>query len=98
MAEHLGYEPYEPGRTKTRVVAWQSCPLNRVYPVLSIDAIIARSTGSQVANRAAYVAVGVNLEGERDVLGLWLSLSGGEDAKQWMTMLTELRNHGLWTL
>ncbi len=51
--------------------------------------------GSQVANRPVYVAIGVNLEGERDVLGLWLGPSGGEGAKQWMTMLTELRNRGL---
>jgi transposase-like protein len=42
-----------------------------------------------------YVAIGVNLDGERDVLGLWLGPSGGEGAKQWATMLTELRNRGL---
>jgi transposase-like protein len=42
-----------------------------------------------------YVAIGVNLDGERDVLGLWLGPTGGEGAKQWMTMLTELRNRGV---
>jgi putative transposase len=77
------------------MVAWQSRPLDRVYPVLLIDAIVVKVRGSQVANRPVYVAIGVNLEGERDVLGLWLGLSGGEGAKQWMTMLTELRNRGL---
>ncbi len=41
-----------------------------------------------------YVAIGVNIVGERDVLGLWLGPSGGEGAKQWATMLTELRNPG----
>ena len=41
-----------------------------------------------------YVAIGVNIAGERDVLGLWLGPSGGEGAKQWATMLTELRNPG----
>ena len=51
--------------------------------------------GSQVANRPVYVAIGVNLDGERDVLGLWLGPVGGEGAKQWATMLTELRNRGL---
>jgi putative transposase len=77
------------------MVAWQSRPLERVYPVLLIDAIVVKVRGSQVANRPVYVAIGVNLEGERDVLGLWLGPSGGEGAKQWMTMLTELRNRGL---
>jgi putative transposase len=77
------------------MVAWQSRPLDRVYPVLLIDAIVVKVRGSQVANRPVYVAIGVNIEGERDVLGLWLGPSGGEGAKQWMTMLTELRNRGL---
>jgi putative transposase len=62
---------------------------------LLIDAIVVKVRGSQVANRPVYVAIGVNLEGERDVLGMWLGPSGGEGAKQWMTMLTELRNRGL---
>ena len=43
------------------------------------------------ANRPVYVAIGVNLDGERDVLGLWLGPTGGEGAKQWMTVLTELK-------
>jgi len=77
------------------MVAWQSRPLERVYPVLLIDAIVVKVRGSQVANRPVYVALGVNLEGERDVLGLWLGPSGGEGAKQWMSMLTELRNRGV---
>jgi putative transposase len=77
------------------MAAWQSRPLDRVYPVLLIDAIVVKVRGSQVANRPVYVAIGVNLEGERDVLGLWLGPSGGEGAKQWMTMLTELRNRGV---
>jgi putative transposase len=77
------------------MVAWQSRPLERVYPVLLIDAIVVKVRGSQVANRPVYVAVGVNLEGERDVLGLWLGPTGGEGAKQWMSMLTELKNRGV---
>jgi putative transposase len=77
------------------MVAWQSRPLDRVYPVLLTCAIVVKVRGSQVANRPVYVALGVNLEGERDVLGLWLGPSGGEGAKQWMTMLTELRNRGV---
>ena len=66
-----------------------------MYPVLLIDAIVVKVRGSQVANRPVYVAVGVNLAGERDVLGLWLGPTGGEGSKQWATMLTELRNRGL---
>jgi len=63
--------------------------------VLLIDAIVVKVRDSQVANRPVYVAIGVNLEGERDVLGLWLGPSGGEGAKQWMSMLTELKNRGV---
>jgi putative transposase len=75
--------------------AWQNRPLDRLFPVLLIDAIVVKVRDSQVANRPVYVAIGVNLDGERDVLGLWLGPSGGEGAKQWMSMLTELRNRGL---
>jgi transposase-like protein len=77
------------------MVAWQSRPLDRVYPVLLIDAIVVKARDSQVANRPVYVTIGVDLDGEHDVLGLWLGPSGGEDAKQWTSMLTELRNRGV---
>jgi putative transposase len=77
------------------MVAWQNRPLDTLYPVLLIDAIMIKVRDAQVANRPVYVAIGVNLEGERDVLGLWLGPTGGEGAKQWMTMLTELRNRGI---
>ena len=75
--------------------AWQSRPLDPIYAVVLIDAIVIKVRDTQVANRPVYVAIGVNLEGERDVLGLWMGPSGGEGAKQWMTMLTELRNRGV---
>ena len=77
------------------MVAWQNRPLDPLYAVMLIDAIVIKVRGSQVANRPVYVAIGVNLDGERDVLGLWLGPSGGEGAKQWATMLTELRNRGV---
>ena len=77
------------------MLAWQSRPLDRVYPVVLIDAIVIKVRDSQVANRPVYVVIGVNLDGERDVLGLWLGPTGGEGAKQWMTMLTELKNRGV---
>lgn len=75
--------------------AWQSRPLDTVYAVVLIDAIVVKVRDTQVANRPVYVAIGVNLDGERDVLGLWMGPTGGEGAKQWMTMLTELRNRGV---
>ncbi|MEA3502009.1 MAG: IS256 family transposase [Actinomycetota bacterium] len=75
--------------------AWQNRPLDPMYPVLLIDAIVIKVRDSQVANRPVYVAIGVNLDGERDVLGLWLGPTGGEGAKQWATMLGELRNRGI---
>ena len=77
------------------MMEWQNRPLDRCYPVLLIDAIVIKVRDAQVANRPVYVVVGVTLEGERDVLGLWLGPTGGEGAKQWMTMLTELRNRGI---
>jgi len=77
------------------MVAWQNRPLDRVYAVVLIDAIVIKVRDSQVANRPVYVAIGVNLDGERDVLGLWLGPTGGEGAKQWLAMLTELKNRGI---
>lgn len=77
------------------MVAWQNRPLDRLYPVLLIDAIFIKVRDAQVANRPVYVAIGVNMDGERDVLGMWLGPTGGEGSKQWMTMLTELRNRGV---
>jgi putative transposase len=50
---------------------------------------------STVGNRPVYVAMGISVEGERDVLGMWVGPTGGEGAKQWMNMLTELRNRGI---
>jgi putative transposase len=77
------------------MVAWQNRPLDRVYPVVLIDAIVIKIRDGQVANRPIYVAMGVNLDGERDVLGMWVGPTGGEGAKFWMTALTELRNRGI---
>src|SRR5215216_815698 len=77
------------------LIAWQNRPLDRIYPVILIDAIVVKIRDGQVANRPIYVAMGVNMEGERDVLGCWVGATGGEGAKFWMTVLTELRNRGV---
>jgi putative transposase len=77
------------------MISWQNRPLDPLYAVVLIDAIVIKIRGSQVANRPVYVAIGVTMAGERDVLGMWIGPSGGEGAKHWATMLTELRNRGL---
>jgi len=77
------------------LIAWQNRPLDRIYPVILIDAIVVKIRDGQVANRPIYLAMGVNLDGERDVLGMWVGPGGGEGAKFWMNVLTELRNRGI---
>jgi transposase-like protein len=74
---------------------WQARPLDPVYPVVLIDAIVLKIREGNVANRPVYVALGITTDGQRDVLGLWVGPSGGEGAKQWMNMLTDLRNRGI---
>src|SRR3954469_4255444 len=77
------------------MTGWVNRPLDRVYPVILIDAIVVKIRDGQVANRPIYVAMGINLDGERDVLGMWVGPTGGEGAKFWLTALTELRNRGV---
>jgi putative transposase len=74
--------------------AWQTRPLDRVYPVVLIDAIHVKIREGVVANRPIYVAVGINLAGERDVLGMWVG-TGGEGAKGWLGHLSDLKNRGV---
>lgn len=76
------------------VKAWQARPLEDVYPILFLDCLIVKiRDGGAVRNRACYVAVGVNLDGERDVLGLWFQAAEG--AKFWLSVLTELKQRGV---
>jgi len=77
------------------MVAWQSRPLDEIYPVIMIDAIVLKIRDGKVANRPVYVAMGINLDGERDILGMWIGPSGGEGAKFWHSVLTELANRGI---
>jgi transposase-like protein len=64
-------------RVMDGMTAWQNRPLDRVYPVVFIDAIVVKIREGQVANRPIYVAIGVTVDGERDILGLWAG-EGGE--------------------
>ena len=78
------------------MLAWQSRPLDAVYPVLLVDCIYVKIREGQVSNRPIYVVMGITLDGERDVLGLWAGpAGGGEGARQWLAMLTELKNRGV---
>nr|WP_246224117.1 IS256 family transposase [Pseudarthrobacter psychrotolerans] len=75
--------------------AWQSRPLDPVYPVIFIDAINVKIRDGQVANRPIYVALAVTCEGTRDILGLWAGEHGdGEGAKYWLRVLSEIKNRG----
>jgi transposase-like protein len=73
---------------------WRNRPLDRIYPVLFIDAIMVKVRDGQVVNRPIYVVIGVTVHGERDILGLWAG-DGGEGAKFWLAVLTELKNRGV---
>jgi putative transposase len=73
---------------------WTVRPLDAVYAAVFIDAIVVKVRDGQVANRPVYAAIGVTLDGEKDVLGLWAG-TGGEGAKFWMSVLTDLRNRGV---
>ena len=81
---------------------WQNRPLDPVYPVIFIDAINVKIRDGKVANRPIYVALAVTSEGRRDILGLWAGEApsvtgapGGEGAKYWLHVLTEIKNRGV---
>jgi len=103
ITEHLGevYGATVSATTISRVTdvvieeiaAWQSRPVDPVYPILYIDAIRIKIRDSGVvANKAAHVVMGVDVEGSKQVLGIWIQQSEG--AKFWHGVLTELRNRG----
>ena len=76
------------------VKAWQSRPLDPIYGIVYLDALYVKMRHEgRVENRAVYVAIGVDLEGRKDVLGLWTS--NNEGAKFWLGVLTELKNRGV---
>ncbi|PPA56357.1 IS256 family transposase [Micromonospora chalcea] len=73
---------------------WSHRPLDEIYAAVFIDAIVVKVRDGQVANRPFYAAIGVTLDGDKDILGLWAG-AGGEGAKFWMSVLTDLRNRGV---
>lgn len=76
------------------VKAWQNRPLDRLYPILFLDCIVVKvREDKSIINKAVYLALGVNLEGNKELLGMWISQNEG--AKFWLNVLTELKNRGL---
>src|SRR5919199_216630 len=81
-------------RVVEEMLEWSNRPLDKVYPVLFIDAVVVKVRDGQVTNRPIYVAIGVTVNGERDILGLWAG-DGSEGAKFWLAVLTEIKNRGV---
>ena len=76
------------------VRAWQSRPLERLYPIIYLDCIMVKiRDGAHILNKAIYLVIGVNLEGIKEVLGMWVATTEG--AKFWLGVVTELRNRGV---
>jgi putative transposase len=76
------------------VKAWQSRPLDRVYPIIYFDALVVKiRVDKQVINKAIHLALGINMDGEKELLGMWCNTTEG--AKFWLSVLTELKNRGL---
>ncbi len=76
------------------VRAWQSRPLSAVYPILYFDALFVKSRQEgPVKNKAVYLALGINLEGEKELLGLWIAATEG--SKFWLSVFNELKSRGL---
>jgi len=76
------------------VIEWQSRPLEAIYPILYLDALFVKVRDEgRVVKKAVYLALGINLDGEKELLGMWIARSEG--SKFWLGVLTELRNRGI---
>jgi putative transposase len=73
---------------------WASRPLDAIYPVIFVDAIVVKVRDGQVRNTAFYVVMGVTTSGERDILGIWAG-DGAEGARFWLSVFSELKNRGV---
>lgn len=79
------------------VKAWQSRPLDELFPIVYLDCLVVKvREDKRIINKAVYLALGVNAEGHKELLGMWLSQNEG--AKFWLNVLTELKNRGLETV
>ena len=77
------------------LVEWRNRPLDDMYPVVCIDALMIKIRDGMVQNRPAYLAVGVDLDGRKHVLGIWIGDSKGEGSKFWLSVFSELKNRGV---
>lgn len=76
------------------VKQWQQRPLEAVYPIIYLDALVVKVRDQGVVqNKSAYIALGINMEGAKEVLGIWLETNEG--AKFWLKVITELKNRGI---
>lgn len=77
-----------------QVIEWQARPLDAVYPIVYLDCLVVKiRQDKHVINKAVYLALGVNVEGHKELLGMWISENEG--AKFWLNVLTELQNRGV---
>jgi putative transposase len=81
-------------KVTAEMTEWLNRPLETVYPVIFIDAMVVKVRDGQVANKPVYVVIGVTVDGERDILGVWAG-DGGEGAKFWLSVFTEIKNRGV---
>jgi putative transposase len=81
-------------KVAAELTEWSSRPLDPVYPVLFVDAIVVKVRDGQVRNTPFYVVMGVTANGERDILGIWAG-DGGEGARFWLQVFSELKNRGV---
>jgi transposase-like protein len=78
------------------VTAWQSRPLDELYPIVYLDALYVNiKVSGRVSKRAVYLVLGINREGNKELLGLWIGEAEAEGAKFWLKVLTDLKNRGL---
>ncbi|WP_374223458.1 IS256 family transposase [Rhodococcus sp. WY5] len=82
-------------RVLAEMAEWWSRPLEKVYAAVFIDAIMVKIRDGQVRNRPIYAAIGVDLDGNKDILGMWAGDGDGESAKFWLAVLSDLRNRGV---
>ena len=82
------------GEILSELKEWQSLSLDEVYPIVFFDAVRMKIRDEgRVINKAAYLAIGVDMNGIKDVLGIWIERNEG--AKFWLSVFTELKNRGL---
>lgn len=76
------------------LISWQNRPLEKIYPIIFLDALVVKAKeDKRIINKAVYVALGVNMAGQKEILGLWIGENEG--AKFWLSIITELRNRGV---